>query len=120
MAYNEKIADHVRELIAQHTGNAEEKQMFGSLCFLVEDKICIGVKKDSLMVRIDPDVYAVEIEKHGRKPMVHFGKVVKPYLFIDLDEVHSANDLAYWVKLCLDYNPLAPLSQAKQKAKKKQ
>ena len=119
MAYDETIAAQVRHLIAKRTHNVEEKTMFGGLCFMVEDKICIGVKKDTMLVRIAPDVYDIEVEKDGRKPMIHTGKAIKPYLFVDFDEIRTSTDLAYWVNLCLDYNPEAPLSQAKQKAKKK-
>jgi TfoX/Sxy family transcriptional regulator of competence genes len=119
MAYDEKIAGQVRELIFNRTDNVEEKTMFGGRCFMVNDKICIGVKKDTLLVRIDPEVYDVEIENDGRSPMVHAGKAIKPYLFVNFDELRSSRDLAYWVNLALDYNPRAPLSQAKQKAGKK-
>lgn len=119
MAYDEKITGQVRELIFNHTDNVEEKTMFGGRCFIVNDKICIGVKKDTLLVRIDPDVYDKEIALDGRKPMIHIGKPVKPYLFVDFDELRSSRDLVYWVNLALDYNPHAPLSQAKQRARKK-
>lgn len=119
MAYNQKMADHVRELIAERTDKVEEKQMFGGLCFMVDDKMCLGVKKDSLMVRIAPGAYELEKDKHGRKPMIHGGKAVKTYLFVDYDEIHGPADVKYWVKLALDYNPEASLSQAKQKVAKK-
>jgi len=54
MAYNESLADSVREIIAQTHENVEEKKMFGGLCFMVNDKMCLGVMDDRLMVRLDP------------------------------------------------------------------
>lgn len=45
MAYNEKLADRVREIIAATYTNIEEKAMFGGLCFMVNDKMCVGVEK---------------------------------------------------------------------------
>ena len=54
MPYNEKIADRVREIIASATDKVEEKKMFGGLCFMVDDKMCVGVKADRIMVRISP------------------------------------------------------------------
>ncbi|QKJ32741.1 TfoX/Sxy family protein [Mucilaginibacter mali] len=119
MPYDEKTVNQVREMIAERTDNVVEKVMFGGLCFMVEDKICIGVKKDTLLARIAPEVYDAEVEKDGRAPMIHGGKPVKTYLFVNLDTIHNYQDLAWWVKQCLDYNPIAPLSQAKQKAKAK-
>ena len=40
MAYNEKLANMTRELIAQSHKNVIEKAMFGGLCFMVNDKMC--------------------------------------------------------------------------------
>ena len=54
MAYNEKLAQRTRELIAQTHSNVEEKAMFGGLCFMVNDKMAIGVEKERLMVRLNP------------------------------------------------------------------
>lgn len=120
MPFDEKIANQVREMIANRADNVEEKVMFGGLCFMVNDKICVAVKQDTLLVRIDPELFEQENGKDGRKPMVHQGKPVKSYLFVDFDSMHNHESLHYWVKLALDYNPHAPLSQAKQKALKKQ
>ncbi|MES1225339.1 MAG: RNA methyltransferase, partial [Bacteroidota bacterium] len=41
MAYNEKLADRVREIIAVAHKNVEEKAMFGGLCFMVNNKMCV-------------------------------------------------------------------------------
>jgi TfoX/Sxy family transcriptional regulator of competence genes len=57
MAYNEKLADRVREMIALTHKNVEEKAMFGGLCFMVNEKMCVGVEKERLMVRLDPAKY---------------------------------------------------------------
>ena len=67
MAYNEKLADMTRELIAQTRNNVEEKAMFGGLCFMVNDKMCLGVEKDRLMLRLDPVVYEEVMEKEGKE-----------------------------------------------------
>ena len=57
MAYNEKLADRTREIISLTHKNIEEKKMFGGLCFMVNDKMCVGVEQELLMVRIDPARY---------------------------------------------------------------
>jgi TfoX/Sxy family transcriptional regulator of competence genes len=68
MAYNERLADMTRELIALTHKNVEEKAMFGGLCFIVNDKMCVGVEKDRLMVRLDPARFDEAMEKEGCKP----------------------------------------------------
>ena len=63
MAYNEKLADRTREIISQTHKKVEEKKMFGGLCFMVNDKMCVGVEKDRMMVRLDPLQFEEVIEK---------------------------------------------------------
>lgn len=114
MAFNEKLADSVRELIAE-TGEerVEEKKMFGGLCFMVDDKICVGVKQDKILVRIDPDLFDEALEKEGCTPMAHSGKTMKGYLFVSDEFLTTKKELAYWVNLALDYNPIAKSSKKK-------
>ena len=81
MAYNEKLADRTREIISQTHKNIEEKKMFGGLCFMVNDKMCIGVEKERLMVRLNPGLYDEVIEKEGCTPMDFTGKIMKGFVF---------------------------------------
>ena len=118
MAYNEKLADMVRELISQTHKNVEEKAMFGGLCFMVNDKMCIGVEKERLMVRLDPTKYDEVMEKDGCKPMDFTGKIMKGFVFVDADVVKTKKKLEYWVKLALDYNKFAKSSKKTPKKKR--
>ncbi len=113
MAYNEKLADMVRELISQTHKNVEEKAMFGGLCFMVNDKMCVGVEKERLMVRLDPAKYDEVMEKEGCKPMDFTGKIMKGFVFVDADELKTKRQLAYWINLALDYNKIAKASKKK-------
>jgi len=101
MAYNEKLAGRVRELISATHKNIEEKKMFGGLCFMVNDKMCIGVETERLMVRLDPNKYDEVMEKEGCKPMDFTGKVMKGYVFVDADAVTTKKKLEYWILLAL-------------------
>lgn len=114
MAYNEKLADMTRELISLTHKNVKEKAMFGGLCFMVNDKMCVGVEKDRLMVRLDPSKYEEVIEKEGCKPMDFTGKVMKGFVFVDADVLNTKKKLDYWVKLALDYNKVAKASKKKK------
>ena len=114
MAYNEKLADMTRELIAQTHKNVEEKAMFGGLCFMVNDKMCVGVEKERLMVRLDPAKYEEVIEKDECKPMDFTGKVMKGYVFVAIDALNTKKKLEYWIKLALEYNAIAKTSKKKK------
>jgi TfoX/Sxy family transcriptional regulator of competence genes len=119
MAYDEKLADRTREMIALTQKNVEEKKMFGGLCFMVNDKMCIGVEKERLMLRIGPERYDEAMEKEGCQPMDFTGKVMKGYVFVDADAVTTKKKLEYWVALALEYNKIAKASKKKTVTKKK-
>src|SRR5882757_7418484 len=97
MAYNEKLADRVRELIALTHKNVEEKKMFGGLCFMVNDKMCVGVEQERLMIRFDPERTDEVMEKPGCKPMDFTGRVMKGYAFVDINELDTKKKLSYWI-----------------------
>ena len=120
MAYDEKLADRTREIIALTHKNIEEKKMFGGLCFMVNDKMCVGVEKNRMMVRLDPDKYDEVIEKEGCEPMDFTGKIMKGFVFVNTEVLATKKQLEYWVKLALDYNKVAKASKKPaSKAKKK-
>lgn len=114
MAYNEKLADRVREIISLTHENVTEKRMFGGLCFMVNDKMCVGVEQQRLMVRLDPDRYNEAMEKEGCKPMDFTGKIMKGYVFVDLDALNTKKKLDYWVQLALEFNKKAKASKKKK------
>ena len=114
MAYNEKLADRVREIIAVTHKNVEEKAMFGGLCFMVNDKMCVGVEKERMMVRLDPEKYEDVINKEGVKPMDFTGKVMKGFVFVDLNVLNTRKRLEYWMDLALEYNKIAKPSKKRK------
>jgi len=116
MAYNEKLADRVREIIAVHHKKVTEKKMFGGLCFMVNDKMCVGVEKERLMVRLDPDKQDEVMQKEGSKPMDFTGKVMKGFVFVDIEALNTKKKLEYWMDLALEYNKKAKVSKKKKKA----
>src|SRR6188508_1839373 len=111
MAYNESLADRVKQILHTRKIKYTEKKMFGGLCLLVDDKMLMGVEKERLMVRIDQEDEPKAMKKKGAKPMDFTGRVMKGYLFVDDKAVDKDGDLEYWVDLCLKYNPKAKSSK---------
>jgi len=70
MAYNHILANRIREQL-QHLEAIEEKKMMGGLCFMLNDKMCVGVFKDELMCRVDPAFYEEALEKTGCREMAN-------------------------------------------------
>ena len=114
MGYDEKLADRIREIVAATDNSIEEKKMFGGLCFMVNEKMCVGVEQDRLMIRLDPNQYEELLEKPGVHPMDFTGKPMKGYVFVDIEELKSKKQLEYWMTLALQYNKVAKISKRKK------
>ena len=117
MAYDETLANRTREIISETHKNVEEKKMFGGLCFMVNDKMCVGVEKERLMVRLDPGKYDDVLDKEGVTPMDFTGKIMKGYVFVNIDALNTKKKLEYWIKLALEYNAIAKSSKKKKALK---
>lgn len=116
MAYNESLADRVKEILNSKKIKFTEKKMFGGMCFLVDDKMLLGVEKNKLMARIDPEDETKAMKKKGAKPMDFTGRIMKGFLYVDDNAVDMDKDLEYWVDLCMKFNPKAKASKKKAKA----
>lgn len=113
MAYDEKLADRIREILVD-LPKVEEKQMMGGLAFMVNDKMCVGVFKYDMMARIDPEVYEDALKKHGCHPMDFTGRIMKGWVLISPEGVDKVKDMEYWVKLALGFNEKARASKRKK------
>ena len=113
MSYNESLTNRIREVFSLTHKNVEEKKMFGGLCFMVNDKMCVGVEQERLMVRLDPEKYDEVIQKEGCTPMDFTGKPMKGFVFVDVNVLRTKKQLEYWIKLALEYNAIAKASKKK-------
>lgn len=113
MAYSEKLANRIREQLAD-LPNIEEKEMMGGLTFMVNDKMCIGIIKGEMMCRIAPEMQDSVLEKTGCRIMDFTGRPMKGYVMVDDTGMISQKEFDYWINLCLAFN-----SKAKSSKKKK-
>ena len=84
---------------------------------MVKGKMCVGVIKDDMMCRIDPEVEAKALEKHGCRPMDFAGRPMKGYLYVSEEGRKTKKEFEYWVNLCLDFNSKAKASKKSKKKK---
>jgi TfoX/Sxy family transcriptional regulator of competence genes len=113
MAYNEKLAERIRERLSDNP-NVDEKLMMGGLTFMVNDKMCVGIIKDEMMCRINPYLHAFSIEKAGCREMDFTGRPMKGYVMINDSGMENQKDFDYWINLALDYNKIAKSSKKKK------
>ena len=95
MAFDEHLADRLRQSLNSHKTSFEEKKMMGGLCFMVNDKMCVGVVKNELMARIDPDIYDDALNREGARPMDFTGKRMRGFTFVSPEGVDLEADLEY-------------------------
>lgn len=112
MAFNEELAERVRYYL-KSIPNVEEKRMMGGLTFMVNEKMCVGVLKDELMCRIDPDDEIKALKKEGCRTMDFTKKPMKGFVFVSMDSLKTEKKLAEWLELALKFNPKAKSSKKK-------
>jgi TfoX/Sxy family transcriptional regulator of competence genes len=117
MAYNELLADRIRFALDERKVTYTEKEMMGSLAFMVDEKMCLGIVKEQLMARIGPDAYEAALKKEGCKEMDFTGRKMNGYVFVEPEAMDREDDLADWVQLCLAYNPIAKAARKRMKRK---
>ena len=116
MAYDEYLADRINIVLKSKQVFFKEKRMMGGTTFMVNDKMCVGVINSNLMARIDPDIYDEELTKKGCRQMDFTGRPMKGFVFVEPEGIDTDEDLEYWIRLALDYNPRVKSSKKKRKA----
>jgi len=112
MRYNETLALRVAERL-MHIQDVVEKEMFSGLVFMVNGKMCLGVSKNSMMVRLDPSTLESLSDKDGWEQMVMGDRPMKGYISVSEDVLGRNDELDFWVNLALAFNPMAKASKKK-------
>lgn len=103
MAYDEDLANRIRELIASDA-EVIEQRMFGGLAFLVGGNISVAASgRGGLMVRVDPEDTAVLVTKPHAQPFEMRGRAMRGWLRVDPEGVRTKRQLEPWVKRGVAY-----------------
>jgi TfoX/Sxy family transcriptional regulator of competence genes len=82
MAYDETLADRIREVLAD-TADVTEQKMFGGLAFMVHGHMVCGVVGDDLMLRLGPDVAGTALARPHVRPMDFTGRTMKSMVYVE-------------------------------------
>jgi TfoX/Sxy family transcriptional regulator of competence genes len=103
MAYDEELAERIRELVAGKRGVKEQK-MFGGLAFLVGGNMAIAASgQGGVLVRVDPDESDRLVASTKARPFEMRGRSMQGWLRVDDDDVRTKRQLAKWVELGTAY-----------------
>ena len=112
MAYDEDLANRIRELIAADA-DVTEQRMFGGLAFLVGGNMSVGVSgRGGLMVRVDPDETETLLEQPHAQPFEMRGRAMRGWLRVDAEGVRTKRELEPWVKRGVAYARSLPAKSA--------
>lgn len=112
MAYDEYLADRIREILNSCNVAFHDKKMMGGLIFMVNEKMCCGIHIDKkygdslLMLKIGTEAYEREIKKDVCLPMDFTGRPMKGYIFVIPKGFDNEKDLKYWIEQALKFNKL--------------
>lgn len=103
MAYDEELANRIRELIAGE-GDVTEQRMFGGLAFLVGGHMSVAASgRGGLMVRVDPGDTAALLRKPHAGPFEMRGRALEGWLRVDAEGVRTKRQLEPWVERGVAY-----------------
>jgi TfoX/Sxy family transcriptional regulator of competence genes len=103
MAYDEHLANRIRELLSTESG-VDEKAMFGGLAFLIDGKMAVAVSsKGGLMVRVPPEETNTLLQRKHVSPMVMAGRETRGWLRVADEGITTKRQLGSWVRRGVDY-----------------
>lgn len=102
MAYDEGVAERVREIVQGRFG-ISERRMFGGLAFMTNGHMFVGVMGETLMVRVGPGNHAAALEMPHVREMDFTGRPMKGYVYVAPEGFESDEAMQYWVGMSYEF-----------------
>ncbi|MBF6174686.1 TfoX/Sxy family protein [Nocardia blacklockiae] len=104
MAYDEELAERIRDLLGPALPDTVEKKMFGGLAFLVGGNMAVAASgKGGLMVRVDPAAAEALVDGEHVAPMVMGGRPMRNWLRVDTALIAEDDVLEEWIQRGVEY-----------------
>lgn len=103
MAYNQELSLRVEKRLIQLNVNFIEKKMFGGNAFMINEKMCIGIMKNELMLHVLDEKYELLLEAIHVRPMDFTGKIMKGFVFVEEEALKTDDMLWHWIDFGLDF-----------------
>ena len=107
MAYDEGVAERLREVFADRH-DITEKKMFGGIAFMHAGNMCVGIVDDVLMARVGPCEYEDALRRPYAREMDFTGKAMKGFVFVDPAGFAEDAELEEWISLCEEFTASLP------------
>jgi TfoX/Sxy family transcriptional regulator of competence genes len=111
MAYDEELADRIREIVAGEEG-LTEKRMFGGLAFLIGGNMSVSASSQGgLLLRVDPAETETLLAEPHAEPFVMRGRAMDGWLRVAPEGVRTKRELKQWVGRGVAYARSLPAKQ---------
>lgn len=107
MAFDQQLANTVRQRLGRKSGLTERK-MFGGLAFLINGNMSVGIHGDELIIRIAPEATAAALEEPGARIFDITGRPMKGWLLVGGAGVKDQAALKQWVRRGVEYASSLP------------
>jgi hypothetical protein len=103
MAYDEELAERIRELVGSES-DLTERKMFGGLAFLIRGNMAVAASgQGGVLVRVDPAQSDALVATTNARPMEMRGRQMQGWLRVGPEDLGSRRQLAKWVELGTSY-----------------
>jgi hypothetical protein len=107
VAYDQSLADRVRKALAGRT-DVSEKPMFGGLTFMACGKMCCGVIKDELMIRLSPAATLAELDSPDARLCDFTKRPMRGFFIVNARGCGDQKTVGRLVRLALNYRLSLP------------
>lgn len=103
VAYDEALAERIRELVLGEPGLSERK-MFGGLAFLIAGNMAVAASgQGGALVRVDPERSDTIVASTSARPMEMRGREMQGWLRVAAEDLRTKRQLSKWVTLGVGY-----------------
>jgi TfoX/Sxy family transcriptional regulator of competence genes len=114
MAFNELLGRRIAIALDSVGTGYVEKRMFGGLGFMINDKMCIGVVKDDLMVRVLEEKFDEVLAMESVRQMDFTGRPMKGFVFVEPAGIKDRRSLNTFVELAVEFGKFGALKSKKK------
>jgi TfoX/Sxy family transcriptional regulator of competence genes len=107
VAYDEELADRVRDLVSAHS-EVSERKMFGGIAFMVGGNMATGVLGEDLIVRLGPEEAERALAEPGVREFDFTGRPMKNIVYVSPEQTADDDSLADWVEAGAGYASSLP------------
>src|SRR3954467_14253950 len=102
MAFDASLAERIRNVLARKKGN-QEKKLFGGVGFLLNGNLCVGVWRDSLIVRLGPEQAAEALKQPFVQPFDITGRPMTGWVLVEPKGIEDDDQLRGWIQRAVKF-----------------